>query len=86
MKFATENGYSTEKANDELVKLCLIPYDTIRKTIVGTTKCIMKCFIEIIRIMIRCFVRKNINIQTGKNVIIFLTKKCISLTSRNGNC
>lgn len=39
MKFATENGYSTEKANDELVKLCLIPYDTIRKTIVGTTKC-----------------------------------------------
>ncbi len=39
IKFAKENGYSAEKANDELVKMCLIPYETIRKTIVGTTKC-----------------------------------------------
>ena len=39
MKFAEKNGYSTEKANDELENVCLIPYDTIRKTIVGTTKC-----------------------------------------------
>lgn len=39
MRFAEKNGYSTEKTNDELVKLCMTPYETIRKTIVGTTKC-----------------------------------------------
>lgn len=39
MQFTVENGYSVEKTNDELENLCLIPYDTIRKTIIGTTKC-----------------------------------------------
>lgn len=39
IQFAKKNGYCTEKANDELENVCLIPYDTIRKIIIGTTKC-----------------------------------------------
>lgn len=39
IKYTKEHGYSTEKANDQLEEDCLIPADTMRKTILGTTKC-----------------------------------------------
>lgn len=39
IKYTKEHGYNTEKANDQLEEDCLIPADTLRKTILGTTKC-----------------------------------------------
>lgn len=38
LQYTKDNGYTTEIANDNLEKDCMIAVDTMRKTILGTTK------------------------------------------------